>query len=223
MATAKRHQIPVIEDAAQATGARYRDRMVGSIGSFGCFSFFPAKNLGCFGDGGAVATNDDQLAAAVRLISNHGSKVRYLHETIGINSRLDTLQAAVLLAKLPHLEKWNEARIAIAARYDEAFADLPLQRPCVTPGTRHVYQQYSLRATERQRLLQHLENAHIPFAVHYPRPLHQQPAFAHLAPHASFPVAEAVANEILSLPMFPTMTPSEVDLVIEAVRSCYGD
>ncbi len=214
------HNLPLIEDAAQATGARIAGRMVGTLGLLSCFSFFPAKNLGCFGDGGAVATNDDRLADACRLIANHGSKQRYFHEVVGINSRLDTLQAAVLLAKLPHLESFNEGRIRVATRYNEALRDLPwLTLPRVAPNVRHVYQQYSVRTQHRDAFAKHLEANDIPYAIHYPRPLHQQPAFAQLAAGARFPVAEKLAEEVLSLPMFPEMTDNEIELVVAAVRS----
>ncbi|MDX2022380.1 MAG: DegT/DnrJ/EryC1/StrS family aminotransferase [Deltaproteobacteria bacterium] len=217
---AKQHNIVVIEDNAQAIGARYKGRMTGTMGALGCFSFFPAKNLGCFGDGGAIATNDAKLAEQCRLIANHGSKTRYFHELVGINSRLDTLQAAVLMAKLPHLDSFNEGRCRVAKRYDQAFANAAVTTPWVAPYAQHVYQQYSIRCADRARLISHLEAAEVPYAIHYPRPLHQQPAFARLVPEGQrFPHAEQAAAQILSLPLFPEMTEDEVDQVIRAVVS----
>jgi len=218
IAIANAHNIPIIEDNAQAIGATYNGRKTGTMGLLGCLSFFPAKNLGCFGDGGAVITNNANLAEQCRLIANHGSKKRYFHEVIGINSRLDTKQAAVLLAKLPHLEAFNEGRIRVAKRYDDAFKDLSITTPWVAPNVRHVYQQYSIRCSRRDALIKHLDAASVPYAIHYPRPLHLQPAFAsQVPPGTRFPHAEAAANEILSLPMFPEMTEAEISQVIEAV------
>jgi dTDP-4-amino-4,6-dideoxygalactose transaminase len=212
--------IPIIEDNAQAIGATYQGRMTGTIGLMGCLSFFPAKNLGCFGDGGAVVTNDAKLAEQCRLIANHGSKQRYFHEVVGINSRLDTLQAAILLAKLPHLEAFNEGRIRVAKCYDQAFKNLSITTPWVAPNVRHVYQQYSIRSDRRDALIKHLDAASVPYAIHYPRPLHLQPAFVSQVPTGTrFPHAEAAANEILSLPMFPEMTDQEIQIVIKAVSS----
>ena len=220
LALANARGIAVIEDNAQAIGARYRGRMTGTMGTMGCLSFFPAKNLGCFGDGGAIVTNDAKLAQQCRLIANHGSQKRYFHEVIGINSRLDTLQAAVLLAKLPHLEAFNDGRIRVAKRYDEAFANLSVVAPWVSPDVRHVYQQYSIRCNRRDALIQHLDAASVPYAIHYPRPLHLQPSFAsQVPPGTRFPNAELAAAEILSLPLFPEMTDDEINQVIEAVSS----
>jgi dTDP-4-amino-4,6-dideoxygalactose transaminase len=218
---AARRNLAVIEDTAQAIGAHYKGRRAGTIGTVGCLSFFPAKNLGCFGDGGALVTKDETVAKRCRLISNHGSDRRYHHEVLGLNSRLDTIQAAVLNAKLPHLESFNEGRIRVARAYDEGFADLDLTRPFVAPHVRHVYQQYSIRTGRRDALAEHLTRAGVPFAVHYPKPIHQQPAFAHFAEGQRFPVAEAVSREILSLPMFPEMTDTEIAQVIAAVRTFF--
>ena len=220
LALAQHYNLAVVEDNAQATGARYKGRMTGTMGTLGCFSFFPAKNLGCFGDGGAIATNDARLAEQCRLIANHGSKKRYHHEVIGINSRLDTLQAAVLLAKLPYLDGFNEARRRVAQRYDQAFAVLALTTPWVAPYAQHVYQQYSIRCPDRARLMKHLDDAEISYAVHYPRPLHQQPAFERLvADGQRFPHAEQAAEHVISLPLFPEMTDDEVEQVVKAVAS----
>lgn len=220
LALAAHHRLPVIEDTAQAMGARYGGRLAGTLGDLGCFSFFPAKNLGCFGDGGALATNDDVLAQKCRLIANHGSHTRYVHETVGVNSRLDTVQAAVLRAKLPHLDAFNEGRRRVAAAYDEAFRPLGITTPYAPPGHHHVYQQYTIRSPQREALAKHLAVRGVPHAIHYPRPLHQQPAFSHLVPPGTrLPHAEAAAAEVLSLPMFPEMTVAEVGQVIDAVVS----
>ncbi len=221
LALAARHGLVVIEDAAQAIGARYHGKQAATIGTLGCLSFFPAKNLGCFGDGGAVVTHDATLAARCRMIANHGSKQRYVHEIIGVNSRLDTLQAAVLGVKLPHLAGWNEKRRTIARIYDERLAGLPLTTPFVAPGCEHVYQQYSIRTGQRDALAKHLGEHGVPTAIHYPRPIHQQAAFKHLTPEAQFPIAEQTAREILSLPMFPELTDAEIDQVTGAVRGFF--
>lgn len=220
MAIASRYKLPIVEDSAQSMGARYGNHLAGTMGKLGCFSFFPAKNLGCFGDGGAVVTDDDALADRCRLIANHGSRVRYHHETVGINSRLDTIQAAVLRVKLPHVDASNEARRRIAARYDEAFEPRGILTPIAPSGCTHVYQQYTIRCRQRGLLAQHLASCGVPHAIHYPRALHQQPAFSRLPSVApSFPHAEAAAEEVLSLPLFPEMTSSEVEQVIAAVSS----
>lgn len=223
LAIADRHGLPVIEDTAQATGATFAGRQAGSMGTIGCFSFFPAKNLGCIGDGGALATHDEGLARACRMIANHGSQRRYHHERIGINSRLDSIQAAVLSVKLPHLTSFNERRQRVAAAYDDAFADLSTRGvlpPMVAPGRTHVYQQYTLRSPHRDALADHLSRDGVPTSVHYPTSLHRQPAFAEFAdPAIALTDAESAAREVLSLPIFPEMTDAEVDTVIGAVRS----
>lgn len=223
LAIGERHGLPVIEDAAQAAGATYAGGAAGSFGAIGCFSFFPAKNLGCIGDGGALALRDGDLARACRMIANHGSEVRYRHERVGINSRLDSIQAAVLSVKLPHLETYNRQRRQVADRYDRAFAPLAergITPPLAAAGRAHVYQQYTLRSAQRDALAAHLAARGIPTAVHYPEPLHLQVAFAQFA-DAAFPMtaAEAAAREVLSLPIFPEMTEAEIDAVIDAVRS----
>lgn len=219
LALARERGVKVIEDAAQAIGARYEERSVGTLGDIGCFSFFPSKNLGAYGDGGALVTNDATLAERCRMITVHGSRKRYHHEILGVNSRLDTLQAAVLRVKLRHLEAWTEARIGIAHRYNEALEGLDLVTPYCAPGVRHVYNQYSIRTSHRDALAEFLKSKGIGHAVHYPLALHQQPAFSHYVPEgASFPVAEAVSREILSLPIYPEMPPADVDAVIACLR-----
>jgi dTDP-4-amino-4,6-dideoxygalactose transaminase len=223
LALAAERGLKVIEDAAQAIGARYHGRSVGTFGDIGCFSFFPSKNLGAYGDGGAMVTNDAALAERCRMVTVHGSRKRYQHEILGVNSRLDTLQAAVLKVKLRRLEPWTEARIRIAHRYNEALKGLELVTPHCAPGVRHVYNQYSIRTSRRDALAEFLKSKGIGHAIHYPRPLNLQPAFRHYVPEGtSFPVAEAVAREIISLPIYPEMPDVEIDAVTSAVREFFG-
>lgn len=222
LALAGERGLKVIEDAAQAIGARYHGRGAGTLGEIGCFSFFPSKNLGAYGDGGAMVTNDAALAERCRMVTVHGSKKRYQHEILGVNSRLDTLQAAVLRVKLRHLEAWTEARIRIAHRYDDALQGLELVTPYCAPGVRHVYNQYSIRTSRRDVLAEFLKSQGVGYAIHYPLPLHQQPAFRHYVPDGTcFPVAEAVSREIISLPIYPEMPEAEIDLVTAAMREFF--
>jgi dTDP-4-amino-4,6-dideoxygalactose transaminase len=214
--------LKVIEDAAQAIGARYHGRSAGTFGDIGCFSFFPSKNLGAYGDGGALLTNDPALAERCRMITVHGSKKRYQHEILGVNSRLDTLQAAVLKVKLRHLEAWTEARIRIAHRYDNALRGLDLVTPYCAPDVRHVYNQYSIRTSRRDALAEFLKSKGVAYAIHYPLALHQQPAFRHFVPEGTaFPVAEAVSREIISLPIYPEMPEAEGEAVIACLREFF--
>jgi dTDP-4-amino-4,6-dideoxygalactose transaminase len=225
LAIADRHRLTVVEDTAQATGATFGGRQAGTLGTIGCFSFFPAKNLGCIGDGGALALRDAELARACRMIANHGSERRYHHERVGLNSRLDSVQAAVLSVKLPHLASFNHGRQRVAAAYDRGFADLTahgLATPAVAPGRTHVYQQYTLRSARRDALAEHLARDGVPSSVHYPTPLHRQPAFAQYADGVvDLTGADAAAREVLSLPMFPEMTDTEIDVVTAAVRGFF--
>jgi dTDP-4-amino-4,6-dideoxygalactose transaminase len=219
LSIAESHGLSVIEDAAQAIGARYKGKAAGTIGHIGCFSFFPSKNLGAYGDAGALATNDAQLAQRCRMISVHGSKVKYQHEILGINSRLDTLQAAILRTKLRHLESWTDARIRIAKRYNLAWQGLNVITPSCGPDVRHVYNQYSIRTRRRDSLATFLKARGIGHAIHYPTPLHLQPAFRQLAdPNVTLPVAEAICKEIISLPIFPEMEEAEIQAVISALH-----
>jgi dTDP-4-amino-4,6-dideoxygalactose transaminase len=216
---ARERGLKVIEDAAQAIGARYHGGSVGTFGDIGCFSFFPGKNLGAYGDAGAVVTNDAALAERCRMVTMHGSRRRYQHEILGVNSRLDTLQAAVLKVKLRHLEAWTDARIRIAHRYDDALRGLDLVTPYCAPEVRHVYNQYSIRTLCRDALAEFLKSKGVGHAIHYPLPLNLQPAFRHYVPKGvSFPVAEAVSREIISLPIYPKMQDTEVDAVTSAIR-----
>ncbi len=219
---AKDKGLKVIEDAAQAIGARCNGQFAGTLGDIGCLSFFPSKNLGACGDAGAMVTNDPALAERCRMITVHGSRKKYQHDVLGVNSRLDTLQAAILKVKLQHIEKWSEARIRIATRYSEALKGLDLVTPYCAPEVRHVYNQYSIRTPRRDELAEFLKAKGIAHAIHYPVPLHLQPAFRHFVPEGvRFPVAEAVAREIISLPIYPEMTQEELLAVISCLREFF--
>jgi len=222
LAAARSQGIPVIEDAAQAMGASYRGRKVCGLGTIGCISFFPSKNLGCFGDGGMVVTNDARLAEAMRVIAAHGSRVRYFHDVLGLNSRLDTLQAAVLLAKLPHLEEFNDARRKAAARYDALLQGLPVTTPRRAPGLEHIFHQYTLRVPRRDALAAFLKDRGIPHAIYYPVPLHLQKAFAMAGgKKGDFPVTERATEEVISLPMHTELTEEHLQFIAGAVREFY--
>jgi dTDP-4-amino-4,6-dideoxygalactose transaminase len=223
----QRHGLAVIEDAAQAIGARRRVKgswaLAGQLGTTGAFSFFPSKNLGAWGDGGMIVTRDAALAERLRRLRTHGGAKQYHHDEIGTNSRLDTLQAAVLLAKLPHLAGWSATRRERAARYDAAFAGLAAVRtPVVDPDNEHIYHQYTLRVERRDALKAHLGKLGIGCAVYYPVPLHLQPCFAALGyRQGQFPEAEGAAGDVLSLPVYPELTDGLQDQVVEAVRGFY--
>ncbi|MEO5957792.1 MAG: DegT/DnrJ/EryC1/StrS family aminotransferase [Opitutaceae bacterium] len=222
LALAKKHHLVVIEDAAQALGAKYRDRACGTFGEFGTYSFFPSKNLGGFGDGGLVATNRDDLADKIRLLRMHGSKPKYYHQRIGGNFRLDALQCALLRVKLPHLPAYCAARQRHAAFYSEKLARLPgLTLPSAAPHNAHIWNQYTLRVSgpgRRDALRQHLTAAGIGNEIYYPLPLHRQECFAHLPP-VSLPVSERLADEVISIPVFPELSSDERDAVVAAVTS----
>jgi dTDP-3-amino-3,4,6-trideoxy-alpha-D-glucose transaminase len=211
--------IAVVEDACQAHGARYRGRRVGALGDIGCFSFYPAKNLGAWGDGGAVVTNRPELAERVRLLRSHGENPRYRHRAIGSTARLDGLQAAVLRAKLPRLDRWNAERRAAAAalRHALAPADVVLP-PAPLDGEDHVYHLFVVRAADRDALREGLAARGVASAVHYPVPVHRTEAYEHLGlPDGSLPVAEALARDVCSLPIFPGMDAGHVAAVAAAV------
>ncbi|MDQ6886305.1 MAG: DegT/DnrJ/EryC1/StrS family aminotransferase [Gemmatimonadota bacterium] len=220
--------LPIIEDAAQSIGARRRIggewRMAGERATIGTFSFFPSKNLGGYGDGGMIVTQEEQLATRLRRLRVHGGAKQYFHDEVGYNSRLDALQAAVLSAKLPHLEEWSRSRREHARYYDQAFADLGgVRTPVIDPDNECIYNQYTLRADRRNALQEHLKTKGIGNAIYYPLPLHLQPCFAYLGYRAgSCPEAEKAAGEVLSLPVSPELTRDQQDETIEAVRSFYG-
>ncbi|HEX6557993.1 MAG TPA: DegT/DnrJ/EryC1/StrS family aminotransferase [Longimicrobiales bacterium] len=224
---AREHNLALIEDAAQSLGSRqqYRgeDRHSGTIGTIGCYSFFPSKNLGGFGDGGLMVTNDDELAELLRKLRVHGGQQMYHHEMVGTNSRLDALQAAVLAAKLPHLEEWAEARRENAAFYNRAFAAAPaITPPATTPGNYHVFNQYTLRVRDRDGLKKHLDAAGIGNAIYYPVPLHLQECFEPLGyKTGDLPVSEQLAKEVISIPVFPELTEVERAQVVETILAFY--
>jgi len=224
---AKEHELYVIEDAAQAIGAEYKGRKAGTIGHLGIFSFFPTKNLGAYGDGGLVVTNDDELADKVRLLRVHGARPKYYHWLVGTNSRLDALQAAILRVKLEHLDGWTRARRAIAGMYDEQLQGLEgLDPPYRAPDRTHIFHQYTIRVagSGRDALQRHLEGQGIATAVYYPLPLHLQECFRHLGyDEGELPESERASREVLSLPMFPELTPEEVQYVTAQVRAWAGD
>lgn len=228
---ARRHGIFVVEDNAQAIGADLTlpdgsRRKTGTLGHIGCTSFFPSKNLGCYGDGGAMMTDDDELAASLRMIANHGQQQRYYHDVTGVNSRLDSLQAAILKVKLQYLDEYSAARQQAAARYDEAFRDLPgLAVPVRQPGSSHVFHQYTLRVKDGRRdaLQAHLQSLGIPSMIYYPVPLYRQKAFAHFAqPGFSLPVTELLCQEVLSLPIHTELDADTQQVVISAVRAFFA-
>ena len=216
---ARAHRLRVVEDACQAHGAEYEGRRVGALGDVGCFSFYPGKNLGAYGEGGAVVTNDLELASTVRTLRHWGQTRRYVHELKGFNYRLEELQAAILRVKLRHLDAWTEARRAHARRYDELLSGV-LPTPVEMPYARHVYHVYVVRTPVRERVEQALADAGVQTVVHYPVPVHLQPAWADLGyGPGSFPVAERAAREVLSLPMYPELPAHELDRVAELLVS----
>ena len=219
IAVARRRHLVVIEDAAQAHGARYKGRRAGSVGDAAAFSFYPSKNLGALGDGGIVTTNDDRAAARLRLLRNYGQRVKYEHAIPGTNSRLDTFQAAVLSLKLPHLDGWNAARRRCAAAYDERLAG-HVVTPAAAAGVEHVYHLYVIQTGGREQMERRLRERDIHTGIHYPIPAHLQEACASLGYKAgAFPVTEAAASRILSLPMFAELTDAQIDYVADAVRA----
>lgn len=226
-ALARQHGLTLIEDAAQSIGAVQqiggKARSAGSVGDVGCFSFFPTKNLGAFGDGGLITTADQQLADKLRKLRLHGGRQMYHHEYVGTNSRLDALQAAVLSTKLPHLQEWTEARRRNAAAYDAAFAGLTqVATPVVTSGNQHVYNQYTLRVERRDALAAHLNSKGVGTGIYYPVPLHLQECFLTLGQKAgSLPFAEQACREVLSLPVYPELSAAQQEYVIETVRDFY--
>ncbi len=223
MDIARRYNLYVIEDSAQALGSEYKNRKVCTFGDIACISFFPTKNLGAFGDAGMVVTNNDELAEKIRMIRVHGSKIRYHHEILGVNSRLDTLQASVLLVKLKYLDGWNDKRAEIAEKYSDGLKDLDgVITPYCEPYNKHIYHQYTIRTKRRDELAEFLKGKGIQTAVHYPIPLHLQKAFSYFGyKPGDFPIAEQCSKEVLSLPMFPELTDEEIDYVIESVKEFF--
>ena len=229
LAVAARHNLIVVEDAAQAIGSEYKGRRAGSIGHYGCFSFFPSKNLGAAGDGGLITTLDAGRAEKLRVIRAHGSKVKYFHQIIGGNFRLDALQAAVVSVKLPHLDGWTAARQANAARYNELFRESGLVErklvscPVEAPQRRHIYNQYTIRAERRDALQQHLTQAGIGNEIYYPVPFHLQECFAYVGGKpGDFPASEAAANSTLAIPVYPELTASQQEYVVATISAFYS-
>lgn len=216
---ASAYHLVVVEDAAQAHGATWQGGCAGALSDAACFSFYPGKNLGAYGDAGAVTTDDAGLAEQVRLLRNHGRRAKYLHEQVGFGERLDTLQAAVLAAKLPHLQQWTDDRRRLAQRYNQLLADCDLILPHVAADANPVWHLYVIRTPQRDRLLEHLRQHDVEAGVHYPVPLHLQPAYAFLGyQRGDLPVTEAVADTCLSLPIYPEMSDAQQDRVVGLVQ-----
>jgi dTDP-4-amino-4,6-dideoxygalactose transaminase len=227
LALAKKHSLCLFEDAAQAIGARYHGKSVGTLGTYGCFSFFPSKNLGGAGDGGLVTTEDPALAEKLRMLRVHGSKKKYHHEILGTNSRLDSLQAAILRVKLRHLDNWTRQRQLRADCYRSLFASLDLAPAVLTPAVPsdefyHVYNQFTIRCTQRDGLKEHLRSIGVPTEIYYPLPLHLQPAFSYLGYHENqLPFSEAASRQVLSLPVYPELSGSQQQRVVNGVADFY--
>jgi dTDP-4-amino-4,6-dideoxygalactose transaminase len=224
---ARKHHLAVIEDAAQAIGARWKEKSIGSLGTCGCFSFFPSKNLGGAGDGGMITTNDPKLAQRLRTLRVHGARKKYRYELLGINSRIDALQAAILRVKLRHLDNWTDGRRRNAETYRELFAEYHLTEqlalPCAPRASFHVYNQFSIRAPRRDELQEYLRDQGISTEVYYPSPLHLEPAFAYLGyRNGDFPNAEAACREVLSIPIYPELTVDQQHAVVAAISRFYS-
>jgi dTDP-4-amino-4,6-dideoxygalactose transaminase len=227
LAVGKRQGVPVVEDAAQAIGAAYKGRPAGAIGTVGCFSFFPSKNLGAFGDAGLLTTNDAALAHKAALLRNHGMEPKYYHHLVGANFRMDAIQAAVLRVKAPHLAAWTEARRMNAQRYAKLFRDAGLLDRVALPvepaGFRHIFNQFVIRVADRDTLKAHLDRRQIGNEIYYPVPFHLQPCFAGLGYRSGdFPVAERAANESLAIPIYSELTLEQQQTVVDAIAECLG-
>lgn len=214
-----RHGIPVIEDAAQAHGALYRDKSAGTVGMCGCFSFYPGKNLGAYGEGGAIVTNEDHMAHRLRALRDHAQSKRYHHDELGFNYRMDALQGAVLRIKLKYLDEWTAARQSLASRYQRALRDLPIQLPVEAADRRHAWHLFVLLHSERDRLRGELDARQIQTGLHYPVPVHLQKAYKHLGHRVGdFPIAERIGRECLTLPLYPEMSLRQQEAVVETLR-----
>jgi dTDP-4-amino-4,6-dideoxygalactose transaminase len=224
---ADRHNLPVVEDAAQAIGAGYRERRAGAMGAVGCFSFFPSKNLGGAGEGGLMTTDDDDLAEKLRLLRVHGMRPKYYHKVVGVNSRLDALQAAVLGVKLKYLERWSDARRRNAEHYDKLFAEAGVEEvttPAVRPNRRHIFNQYTIRCSRRDELMDFLKRRGVGSEIYYPAPLHLQECFAHLGyKPGDLPATERASRECLSLPIYPELTEEMRQYVVEKIAEFYRE
>ena len=220
LSIARKHNIAIVEDACQAHGATYNGKKTGSLGDIGCFSFYPTKSLGAFGDGGIVVTNDDEINEKIQMLRDYGRKGRYEHKIKGYNSRLDTVQAVVLSAKLEYLNEWNKMRNAHAAYYCELLKDVPgIGIPTVKEDRTHVFQTFAVRVPDRDEILEGMKNKGVGVLIHYPIPIHLQDAYADLGQKkGDFPVSEQVADEILSLPMFPHMNKDQIEYVCASLK-----
>lgn len=225
LAIARKHGTPVVEDACQAHGAEYKGRRAGGLGVVGCFSFYPGKNLGAFGEAGAVTTDEPDLRSKIQVLRDHGQAAKYLHSTIGWNARMDGIQAAVLSVKLRRLAAANEARRAHARLYDQLLTAEPrVIRPFVPPYNAHVFHIYAVRVRDRDGVLQRMAARGVNCAIHYPVSIHLQKAYAFLGLRpGSFPVAERCAQEFLSLPMYPELRPEQIQFVVETLKECLRD
>ncbi|TGE33831.1 DegT/DnrJ/EryC1/StrS family aminotransferase [Desulfosporosinus sp. Sb-LF] len=222
MEIAARYDLKVIEDAAQAIGAEYQGKKAGSIGHAATFSFFPTKNLGAYGDGGMIVTNDKDLASQLRMLRFHGCKIKYYHDEIGYNSRLDEMQAAILRVKLRYLDTWNEGRREKAKVYDELLKDSPIKLPGRDPSAKPIYHLYVLRSSRRKELMEALNEAGIASAIYYPVPLHLQHAFDNLGYHeGDFPVAEKACQEALAIPCYPELSRAEQEEIIRVIEGVH--
>jgi len=222
---ADRHNLPVVEDAAQAIGAGYCERRAGAMGAVGCFSFFPSKNLGGAGEGGLMTTDDDDLAEKLRLLRVHGMRPKYYHKVVGVNSRLDALQAAVLGVKLKYLDRWSDVRCRNAEHYDKLFAEAGVEEvtaPAVRPNRRHIFNQYTIRCSRRDELMDFLKRRGVGSEIYYPAPLHLQECFAHLGyKPGDLPATERASRECLSLPIYPELTEEMRQYVVEKIAEFY--
>lgn len=216
---AAEYKLKIIEDCAQSFGAVYKGKKTGAIGDAGCFSFFPSKNLGCYGDGGMVITNDDNMEEKIRMLRNHGQKVRYYHSVIGYNSRLDEIQAGILRVKLKRIDEYNKKRRENARLYTEELKGVNIITPSEPDGYYHVFHQYSIRTSKRDSILNGLTKAGIASAIYYPVPLHLQESYKDLGyKKGDFPVSEAIASDIISLPMYPELTAGQIDEVCKTIK-----
>ncbi len=227
MAVAAECGVAVVEDAAQSLGASYKGGQAGTFGATGCFSFFPSKNLGAAGDGGLIITDSADLCARLKALRIHGAPQKYQYQMLGINSRLDALQAAILRVKLPYLKRWTEARRQNACNYNRLFREYGLlkmvQVPVEPEGSTHVYNQFSIRTKKRDDLRRHLQRRGVPTEIYYPSPLHLQPAYAFLGyREGDFPEAEAACREVLSLPIYPELTPDQMETVVATIATFYA-
>jgi dTDP-4-amino-4,6-dideoxygalactose transaminase len=224
LAIARKHDLRVIEDACQAHGALYKGKRAGTMGDIGCFSFYPAKNLGACGDGGCIVTNNETTVQSIRMLRDYGQSKKYQHDSVGFNSRLDSVQAAVLRVKLSRLKEWNEMRRKSAARYNEQLKNTSVETPKELDHAYHVYHLYVIKVKQRDGLRHYLSSKGVAAGIHYPIPIHQQGAYSHLGYETGdFPVTEELASNILSLPMFPELTEEEVKYVVDRIKEYCPD